>query len=325
MARRRTHRSGWGRRTASPALLSLALSVALLGAASAAAAAAQASEPGAVPTFAALPIEEPITLDGRLDEPAWQRAEAATGFRQREPRELEPATERTEVRVLYTPAVLYVGVTAFDREPERIVALEMGRDVDVGHDDGVVVLLDTFHDHRNAYLFETNPNGSRTDALVTDEGRDVNFEWDGVWDAAAARGRRGVERRARDPAHHPALRPGPRHLGAPGAADRAAQERGGVLVADPPGVRPLPGLPGRAPHRPCGSRPGPQPPGQAVRNRHVHRGPGRPDPAGRRGSSGSTATRRTPGSTRSGASARASPSTSPTTRTSPRPRWTSSA
>ncbi|MFP3939539.1 MAG: DUF5916 domain-containing protein [Thermoanaerobaculia bacterium] len=143
-----------------------------------------------VPSVEAVAIDgptEPIELDGRLDEAAWRRAEPATGFRQREPRELAPATERTELRVLYTAEALYVGVVAHDREPERIVALEMGRDVGIRRDDGIVLLLDTFHDHRNAYFFETNPNGARTDALISNEGRDANFEWDGVWNAAAAR------------------------------------------------------------------------------------------------------------------------------------------
>lgn len=141
----------------------------------------------AVPSVEASAIDSPIELDGRLDEAAWERAEPATGFRQREPEELAHATERTEVRVLYSAYALYVGVVAHDREPGRIVALEMGRDVGIRRDDGIVLLLDTFHDHRNAYFFETNPNGARTDALVTNEGRDTNFEWDGVWNAAAAR------------------------------------------------------------------------------------------------------------------------------------------
>lgn len=175
-------RPGWraARRAWAPVLVALA----------AAPAGAHDESRSAVPSVEAVSIGTPaeaIELDGRLDEAAWERAEPATGFRQREPRELAPATERTEVRVVYGVDALYVGVAAFDREPERIVALEMGRDVGIRRDDGIVVLLDTFHDHRNAYFFETNPNGARTDALITNEGRDTNFEWDGVWNAAAAR------------------------------------------------------------------------------------------------------------------------------------------
>ncbi|HEX2465328.1 MAG TPA: DUF5916 domain-containing protein [Thermoanaerobaculia bacterium] len=139
------------------------------------------------PRLAALAISEPITIDGELEESAWQRAEAASEFTQREPHEGTPATERTEVRVVYTRSVLYLSVHAFDSEPERVIAKEMERDATLYRDDAVVFVLDTFGDHRNGYAFETNPNGARFDALVTDEGRDVNVHWDGVWDAAGRR------------------------------------------------------------------------------------------------------------------------------------------
>ncbi|MCP4201616.1 MAG: carbohydrate binding family 9 domain-containing protein [bacterium] len=135
----------------------------------------------------ALRLEQPITLDGRLDDPAWQRAEIATGFTQREPEPGAPASERTEVQVAYTEKTLYVAVHAFDADPGAIIAREMQRDGGLFRDDSVIVLLDTFDDDRNTYFFETNALGARTDSLVTDEGRDTNFEWDGVWDVAARR------------------------------------------------------------------------------------------------------------------------------------------
>ncbi|RMH23289.1 MAG: hypothetical protein D6696_01055 [Acidobacteria bacterium] len=135
-------------------------------------------------------IDAPIVLDGRLDEAAWREAPAASGFTQREPRPGEPASERTEVRIVYTPQTLYVGVHCFDREPHKIVAREMQRDGALFRDDSIIVLLDTFDDDRNAYFFETNANGARTDSLITDESN-FNFDWDGVWDAAAQRGEDG--------------------------------------------------------------------------------------------------------------------------------------
>lgn len=137
------------------------------------------------PTLAALPITDTIVVDGVLDEPAWQKAAVGTGFRQRLPKELEPATEETEIRILYTADTLYVGVKAFDSQPAKIVAKEMGQDVQLWRDDSLFLLLDTFHDRRNAYVFETNPNASRTDGLVTDEGRVWSTDWDGVWDVGA--------------------------------------------------------------------------------------------------------------------------------------------
>jgi hypothetical protein len=149
------------------------------------AAAAPQAEP---PRFeAARAGDGEIHLDGLLREEAWARAAPATAFTQREPRPGEPATEETEIRVLYSGSSLYIGIRARDRDPAGIIAWEMGLDPPLYRDDSLVVLLDTFHDHRNAYFFETNPNGSRTDALVSDDGRDVNFDWDGVWTARAAR------------------------------------------------------------------------------------------------------------------------------------------
>ena len=139
------------------------------------------------PSIAALAIDEPIVVDGRLDEPAWDRAEVGNGFRQREPREGAPASERTEFSIAYTPSTLYVALRAFDREPERIIAKEMERDAELASDDSFVLVFDTFLDGRNAFAFATNPNGARHDALITDEGRDVNVEWDGVWTVRSRR------------------------------------------------------------------------------------------------------------------------------------------
>jgi hypothetical protein len=138
-----------------------------------------------VPRLEALAVETDLTVDGLLDEAAWAASVPVSNFLQREPDELQPATEETEVRAVYTRTTLYIGVRAFDSEPEAIVAREMQRDGALFRDDAVAVLLDTFHDHRNAYFFETNPNGSRTDGLISDEGDDFNLDWDGVWSVAS--------------------------------------------------------------------------------------------------------------------------------------------
>lgn len=151
-----------------------------------------AQQPAAIalpprPTLAASSVSEPIRLDGVLDEQAWQQADVATGFTQREPNPGQPATEPTEIRVVYTDSALYVGIRAMAADPGSIVAEEMQRDGALYRDDSVLVLLDTFNDNRNSYFFEVNPNGAFTDALVTDEGRDFNVQWDAVWRAVARR------------------------------------------------------------------------------------------------------------------------------------------
>ncbi|HSK76241.1 MAG TPA: DUF5916 domain-containing protein [Thermoanaerobaculia bacterium] len=139
------------------------------------------------PSLAALKALEPIKLDGLLDEPVWQEAQAGTDFIQREPNPGQPATEATEVRVVYTDTALYIGIRALASDPGAVVAEEMQRDGALFRDDSVLVLLDTFNDNRNAYFFEVNPNGAFTDALVTDEGRDFNVQWDAVWRAVGKR------------------------------------------------------------------------------------------------------------------------------------------
>jgi len=143
------------------------------------------------PRVTALAISTPVHVDGVLDEDVWQQAEPANHFTQREPATGAPATDDTVVKIAYTHSTLYIAIQAFTNGPENVVANEMQRDSQLYRDDSVIILLDTFHDHRNAFWFETNANGSRTDALVTDEGRDFNVQWDGVWDVAARRNHEG--------------------------------------------------------------------------------------------------------------------------------------
>src|SRR5215203_3669789 len=126
-------------------------------------------------------ITEPIKIDGRLDEPAWSEADVAAEFRQQEPNEGTPASEKTEVRILFDDKNLYVGIHAFDSDPKHINARELVRDATFSNDDKVEILLDTYHDRRNAFRFAVNPLGTQQDALITDEGRDVNISWDAPW------------------------------------------------------------------------------------------------------------------------------------------------
>ena len=122
-----------------------------------------------------------IKVDGELEESYWQIAPAATGFVQFEPVSGKKATERTEVKLLYDEYNLYIGAILYDSNPDGIIADEMRRDSDLERNDSFMVILDTYHDHRNGFYFETNPLGAKADALVFDEGRSVNYDWDGVW------------------------------------------------------------------------------------------------------------------------------------------------
>jgi len=149
---------------------------------------AQAPQPSkAAPSLAVPRLEEGIRPDGRLDEPVWQQAATLGDFVQREPHEGAPATERTEVFIFYNAHAVVIGARLHDSDPSRIVGSEYLRDADLDANDAFEVMLDTFHDGRNAVYFQTNPVGARRDALVRNEGESVNWEWDGVWDVAAAR------------------------------------------------------------------------------------------------------------------------------------------
>jgi hypothetical protein len=131
-----------------------------------------------------LDSSEHVTFDGRIDEPFWSNIEPATGFRMQEPNEGADASEKTEVRIAYDSENLYIGVTLFDSDPSGIKAFLKRRDVRISSDDRFVWILDTFNDQRGAYFMEINPNGLRTDGLLTvGQGGDINLNWDGIWDA----------------------------------------------------------------------------------------------------------------------------------------------
>jgi hypothetical protein len=162
----------------------------ILGPVAAEQAAAQAGAP-ARRTMTAIRLDpgERITVDGHLDEAAWSRATPAADFIQQDPRNGEPATEPTEVRIVYTADALYMGVIAFDSEPDRWIGYQRRRDEFLQSDDRFMWTIDTFLDGRTAYFFEMNPSGLMADAL---RGIDVNNrQWDGIWTGEARRDPRG--------------------------------------------------------------------------------------------------------------------------------------
>src|SRR6187401_2501553 len=137
-----------------------------------------------------------IEIDGLLTDEAWRSAPMIDTFTQQEPVNGEPATERTEVRILYDSGNLYIGVHAFDSDPDHLVASEMRRDsARIMDEDNFQVILDTFRDSRSGYMFVTNPLGAKLEQQIFEEGggnvrgsaSNVNKDWNGVWDAASRR------------------------------------------------------------------------------------------------------------------------------------------
>src|SRR6267154_2235959 len=131
-------------------------------------------------------VNQAPKLDGTMNDLLWQLANPITDFRQREPHEGEPPTEKTEVRILYTRHAVYFGIHCFDSEPSRIVATELRRDVSQDLDDYFEILIDSSHDRRDAYVFQVNPLGTQIDGLIVEEqgnnsSADFDSGWDGVW------------------------------------------------------------------------------------------------------------------------------------------------
>lgn len=128
-------------------------------------------------------------IDGVLNDPVWQQAPVFTGFVQREPEEGQPASEQTTVQVAYDDEMLYVGIMAYDSNPEGIVSRLVRRD-QWAEADWLQVSLDTHHDHQTGYAFSVYAGGSIYDSVIRDYGWD-NDAWNGVWESAHSIGTEG--------------------------------------------------------------------------------------------------------------------------------------
>lgn len=118
-------------------------------------------------------------IDGIYNNDEWEIGEVASGFIQREPNEGVKATQNTEVRFLYDEKYLYVGIKCFDDNPELISEAFSNRDK-YGSGDYVGIMLDTFHDHINSYLFAVTAVGTQIDGKCFNDSR-KSFDWDGIW------------------------------------------------------------------------------------------------------------------------------------------------
>jgi hypothetical protein len=141
--------------------------------------------------IAAIRAVGPIRVDGGLDEADWARAPLADGFVQAEPRQGEPATEPTEVRVLFDDRYLYFGVVCIDSRGDGDLRVrDLRRDFDDTTDDFFGVAIDGVRDGRSAVVFRVNPRGALRDQQTVDGGL-ADVEFDAVWFARTARTDRG--------------------------------------------------------------------------------------------------------------------------------------
>jgi hypothetical protein len=144
--------------------------------------AAQSSDHAPHGVVRALRVGQVISVDGRLSEEAWARADAASEFRQRDPDEGLPATERTEVRVLYDGAALYVGIRMYDNDPQRIGRRLSNRDSSADAD-WIQIHLDPLHDHLTGAQFTVSAAGVQRDGIISNDVF-TDITWDGVWESA---------------------------------------------------------------------------------------------------------------------------------------------
>jgi len=158
--------------------------------------AATLAGPALASEIRAVRVAQGPKIDGRLDDPAWASAAVFVDFRMAEPHPEGEPSEKTELRILYDDANLYIGVVCLDREAARITAHSMAHDgggggdehgfggegsPGTGDDDVVRVLIDPFLDKRTAYFFSVSPRGARSEGLAA--GGSASLNWDGIWDA----------------------------------------------------------------------------------------------------------------------------------------------
>ncbi|MEM7677932.1 MAG: carbohydrate binding family 9 domain-containing protein, partial [Myxococcota bacterium] len=129
--------------------------------------------------------DTPLKVDGRLDEAAWQRAPIASGFVERTPQPGQPASNRTEFRVLYDKDTVYVGLVMWtDGIAPR--AWERARDgFGVFSDDAISLKFDVRLDARTTVGFATNASGVQLDYVSVENGNDFRREFDAIWDVEA--------------------------------------------------------------------------------------------------------------------------------------------
>lgn len=151
---------------------------------------AQGQEPAgaSLKTLQAVRTDDPITLDGRLDEPAWATAAVAEDLHQMLPVEYSEPSQRTQFLVLYDDEALYVAARMYDDEPDLVTAKVLRQGGESWRDDQFDLFLHPFNDQRSGYVFQLNPLGVYDEGLFKGATREggVQWEWNGIWQPSAS-------------------------------------------------------------------------------------------------------------------------------------------
>src|SRR5512143_102416 len=137
----------------------------------------------AVPSAMAMHRTSPIVLDAKLDEAAWQTARPISDFKQIDPEEGKPASQRTEIRFLFDADALYVGAKMYDTEGAKGVTTRLVRRDATFDSDFLELVIDGYHDHLGRAFFDVNPSGSKGDNIGVGTSC-CDSSWDPIWEAA---------------------------------------------------------------------------------------------------------------------------------------------
>ena len=138
---------------------------------------------GRVPPIAtAVRVASAPKVDGNLDDAVWSQATPNTGFRRDVPSDGKPATEDSEIRVVYDNHAMYVGARLFNRDKARVSRRLSRRDSFSVFNDVFFVMIDSYHDHTTSFVFGATPAGERRDAIQSGDGRSIDGSWDPVWE-----------------------------------------------------------------------------------------------------------------------------------------------
>lgn len=132
-------------------------------------------------TYHPLRITQPVKLDGKFDEPFWQQAEVMNDFVMADPQPGASPTEKTEFKIAYDDVNLYIAYSCFDSEAGKIVHNNMERDSDPADDDGIAILIDTYHDKSSAIGFAASASGARFDVEFSQNGSNQNPSFNTFW------------------------------------------------------------------------------------------------------------------------------------------------
>jgi hypothetical protein len=140
----------------------------------------------AVQRFAVTEITDKITLDGELNESVWKTSPTIGALTQRQPNPGTTPTERTDVTLLRDADFIYIGVVAYDSEPDKVIGTNMARDAALRSEDSLEIIFDTFRDQQSAFYFATNSVGALVDGLVFGT-QELNTDWNAIWDLRTQR------------------------------------------------------------------------------------------------------------------------------------------